>query len=54
MDLKVEALKEYDVEMRDFPHPRSYEGVKALAKVRGMTVGVPYAEAFEIIRRVWL
>jgi len=39
--------------MRNFPHPRSYEGVKHLGRVRGMTIGVPYAEAFEVIRRVW-
>ncbi|WP_335871209.1 PIG-L deacetylase family protein [Bacillus sp. 2205SS5-2] len=50
---KIAALKHYDVEMREFPHPRSYEGIKYLANIRGMTVGVPYAEAFEIIRRVW-
>lgn len=50
---KLEALRHYDVEMRTFPHPRSYEGVQHLARVRGMTVGVEYAEAFEIIRRVW-
>ncbi|MEI5909327.1 PIG-L deacetylase family protein [Bacillus spongiae] len=53
IDHKLSALKHYDVEMRDFPHPRSFEGVKHLANVRGMTVGVPYAEAFEMIRRVW-
>lgn len=50
---KIASLKHYEVEMREFPHPRSYEGVKHLASVRGMTVGVPYAEAFEVIRRVW-
>lgn len=50
---KISALKHYDVEMRPYPHPRSYEGVTYLARVRGMTVGVKYAEAFEIIRRVW-
>ena len=50
---KLQALHHYDVEMRTFPHPRSYEGVQHLARVRGMTVGVEYAEAFEIIRRVW-
>jgi LmbE family N-acetylglucosaminyl deacetylase len=52
-DDKVKSLKYYDVEMRPFPHPRSYEGVQYLARVRGMTVGVEYAEAFEMIRRVW-
>jgi LmbE family N-acetylglucosaminyl deacetylase len=50
---KLQALRHYDVEMRPFPHPRSYEGIQYLAHVRGMTVGVAYAEAFEIIRRVW-
>ena len=39
--------------MRPFPHPRSYEGVQYLARVRGMTVGIEFAEAFEVIRRVW-
>lgn len=53
MDSKIEAIKHYDVEMRDFPHPRSYEGVQHLGRVRGMTIGVPYAEAFEVVRRVW-
>lgn len=50
---KLEALQFYDVEMRPFPHPRSYKGVKHLAQVRGMTIGVEYAEAFETIRRIW-
>lgn len=50
---KLQALRHYDVEMRPYPHPRSYEGVQHLARVRGMTVGVEYAEAFEIIRRLW-
>lgn len=53
IDEKIEALKSYDVEMRPYPHPRSYEGVKHLACVRGMTVGVHFAEAFEMIRKVW-
>lgn len=53
MEFKLNALKHYDVEMRKFPHPRSYEGIEYLGRLRGMSVGVPYAEAFEIIRRVW-
>lgn len=53
IDSKIAALKHYDVEMKNFPHPRSYEGIQYLGRVRGMTIGVPYAEAFEVIRRVW-
>ena len=53
IDDKLQSLHHYDIEMRPFPHPRSYDGVEYLARVRGMTVGVEFAEAFEIIRRVW-
>jgi LmbE family N-acetylglucosaminyl deacetylase len=53
IDSKIEALQIYDIEMRPFPHPRSYKGIKSLSHVRGMTIGVKYAEAFEIIRRIW-
>ncbi|KAB2460521.1 PIG-L family deacetylase [Bacillus sp. CH126_4D] len=53
MDTKIAALKHYEVEMRDFPHPRSYKGIEYLGRMRGMSIGVSYAEAFEIIRRIW-
>jgi LmbE family N-acetylglucosaminyl deacetylase len=53
IDEKLKSLQNYAMEMRPFPHPRSYDGIIYLARVRGMTVGVEYAEAFEIIRRVW-
>ena len=35
------------------PGSLAYEGVKQLAGIRGMTIGVEYGEAFEIVRRVW-
>jgi len=53
IDDKMKALRHYDVEMRPAPHPRSYEGIRLLAGVRGMSVGVSYGEAFEIVRRIW-
>jgi len=49
---KIEAIKAYESEMREFPHPRSLEGIALLAEKRGMEVGVESAEAFELIRRV--
>ncbi len=47
---KLEALKCYRQELRDFPHPRSPEGVKILARRRGMETGVSAAEAFVLLR----
>jgi len=49
LDCKLEALGCYVNEMREFPHPRSVEGVKALARYRGATVGFEAAEAFQQI-----
>jgi LmbE family N-acetylglucosaminyl deacetylase len=49
---KLAALREYEEEMRAFPHPRSMEAVEALARWRGATVGVAAAEAFMMLRTV--
>lgn len=49
---KQKALKTYDMEMRDFPHARSYEAVSALATWRGACVGVSAAEAFMLERKI--
>ena len=38
--------------MKRWPHPRSSQGVKLLAKVRGSSVGLLYAEAFILGRHV--
>ncbi|MBI96478.1 GlcNAc-PI de-N-acetylase [bacterium] len=49
---KIEALKCYKDEIRPYPHSRSLEGIKNLAQLRGNQVGLSYAEAFEIIRKI--
>ena len=49
---KLKALTKYKMEMRDKPHSRSFEGLKNLAKYRGNQVGLQYAEAFEVIRKI--
>ena len=51
IDIKINALNEYKSELRIFPHPRSLEGVRYLAKYRGMQSGFQNAEAFMEIRR---
>lgn len=54
LDKKLKAMNFYATQLKDYPHPRSLEAIKALAKVRGSTVGVKYAEAFSLIRRLIL
>ena len=43
---------QYEGELHEAPHPRSVEGVRSLAAMRGHEVGIAAAEAFELIRRV--
>jgi LmbE family N-acetylglucosaminyl deacetylase len=49
-ELKQKALKVYEEETRDFPHPRSLKGIEVNALNWGMKSGCKYAEAFEVIR----
>lgn len=50
LDLKWKALALYESEIRSYPFPRSSEGIRALAMMRGMQAGFKYAEAFHLIR----
>ncbi len=50
LEAKVAALASYSGEVRELPHPRSEEAVRALARLRGSTTGVEAAEAFQIVR----
>jgi len=50
IDVKLRALKEYKTELREYPHPRSLEGVELNAKYWGMKVGLEYAEAYKVVR----
>ena len=52
LDRKVAALKAYQTEIRDFPHPRSIEAIVALATKRGSECGRKRAEAFMLLRAV--
>lgn len=49
---KLQALQCYEMEMRPWPHPRSFRGIEALAHWRGASVGKQAAEAFELSRLV--
>ena len=52
LDLKLQALAAYSEELRHWPHPRSMEGVQALARWRGATIGTQAAEAFVLGRHL--
>lgn len=49
---KLAALDAYAAELRNWPHPRSRQGVEHLAHWRGVTVGVDAAEAFMLGRQL--
>jgi len=50
LDQKLSALHLYESQLGEHPYPRSIEGVRSLAAVRGLAAGFMAAEAFELIR----
>ncbi len=50
IDRKVEAMAAVESELRDWPHPRSRNGIEVKAQQRGMEVGLEYAEAYRVHR----
>lgn len=52
LDRKLKALGEYSQELRSWPHPRSIDGIRALAHLRGSAAGFDSAEAFTLMRSV--
>lgn len=51
-DFKIEALKCFKSQMKNFPSIRSIECIESIAKYRGGTVGFNKAEAFMTIRTI--
>jgi len=51
-DKKIESMKCYKSEIRDYPHPRSLKGIKVLAQKRGLEAGLNFAEAFCLLREI--
>jgi LmbE family N-acetylglucosaminyl deacetylase len=47
---KLEAMKKYKSELREYPHPRSLKGIRLNAEHWGMKTGLSHAEAFKIVR----
>lgn len=52
LERKIEIMRLYDGEMRDFPFPRSEICIRALAQLRGSQAGTFAAESFMIIKEI--
>ena len=52
LEIKIKALEAYKSEMREWPHARSIEAVRHLAKWRGSIVGENVSEAFMLMREI--
>jgi|ERR1035441_9432717 LmbE family N-acetylglucosaminyl deacetylase len=52
IDRKIEIMRLFAQQVQAEPMPRSDSAIRALARVRGASVAVPYAEAFMLIREV--
>jgi len=50
INAKINAMHYYSTEQPKYPHPRSDQGIRSLASMRGSQSGVEYAEGFKIIR----
>jgi LmbE family N-acetylglucosaminyl deacetylase len=50
IDDKLDALRLYATQLREPPHVRSAENLRALAYLRGSDIGVEFAEAFSVLR----
>ena len=51
---KINIMKIHASEIKDHPFPRSEESIKALAILRGSEINVKYAEAFTLLKGIWL
>ncbi len=52
LETKLEAMGRYASQLQAFPHERSLEALRALAILRGATVGARAAEGFVLVRDI--
>ena len=53
LEEKIRIMGLYRTEAQDFPNPRCSESIRALARFRGGSAGVSYAESFMVLRDVF-
>jgi len=52
IEQKLEALKAYQTEMREYPHSRSLESIRIFSQYWGTRVGKRFVEPFVLVRSV--
>lgn len=52
IEAKIKGMESYEFEKRPYPHPRSPEALTIQAQRWGISVGVDFAEAFNITRSI--
>lgn len=52
LEKKIEALRSYQDVMREYPHPRSVEALRALAVLRGSQAGRNLCEGFQTAMKI--
>ena len=52
LEMKIQAMQLYESETREFPHPRSLDALRMIARRWGSVAGLEAAEAFELVREV--
>lgn len=52
LELKLEAMRVYETEVREYPHPRSLDAMRYTALRNGSAVGLRAAEQFQLVLEV--
>lgn len=52
IDEKIDTLNIFETELQEVPLPRNVESIRALARYRGCSACVKYAEAFMLVRDI--
>lgn len=52
LDVKLNAMRCYQSQLKEFPNSRSLEAIQALARLRGATANLVAAEAFMLVREI--
>lgn len=52
IELKLDALRQYESEMKNYPHSRSLESIRTFSKYWGNRVGLEYVEPFVLVRSI--